>query len=129
MQDPKAAIRVAQPLDKQPRRWAAFLRKNPVADNDITPAEAKIAIVAILAQHGWVLKSIDEYDDQRDLFHLTVRSKNDTVIDVPANLWPQKDVKVPGETIAKVIQVCRGLRDGHDVQIAKPFMDTRREFS
>lgn len=91
----------------QPRRWARLVRESRVlTERRIKPDEARTALLALLAQLGWRLDLIREYDARLDRFVLLIRDA----------LGKQMDAYVPGEKLAQVVDVARMLVGGRLVR-------------
>lgn len=98
----------------QPRRWAVdHIRRRcgQIAEQAITPQEARTALLATMLQAGFKLKRLISYDQNKDLF---ITKGEDP------NTGREHDVNVPGAVVAKVVLEMRRQGGTFDKSLLRP---------
>lgn len=98
----------------QMRRWAMRDKRKDgrqIAEGDITPDEARMAVHSMMIELGHQVYDLQEYDRRADVFRLLTRSDTGKLL----------EVKIAGERVAQVVHLTRILGGNGNKKLPRHF--------
>ena len=95
------------------RRWSVEGKRNQselMTEHSLTPEEARVGLMSILAQMGQEMIAVEDYNYNRDEFKVLAYDKSDNVT---------RKLGVRGEAVAKTVMLARTL-GGQPKRLIRP---------